>query len=86
MPLRRQWSELSLEKKLSIVVIPLTVTLIGVFVPIFLTKGGNGGTTPPAAAEKRSNLELIDMGSRRRRADAQAEPAPAHRLHRPKLG
>jgi hypothetical protein len=37
--LRRQWADLSLDKKLSIVVVPVVLTLVGLFVPRFLDDG-----------------------------------------------
>jgi hypothetical protein len=50
--LRRQWADLSLEKKLSIVVVPLVLTFVGVLAPRFLG-GGTGGS------ERKENLALV---------------------------
>jgi hypothetical protein len=60
--LRRSWAELSLEKKLSIVFIPLLVAAIGTGVPL-LVAGGSSDSAGGEAAEQapRSNLEVIDL-------------------------
>ena len=41
--LRRNWAELSFEKKLSIVVVPLLLAVISAGLPILLSGGGDDG-------------------------------------------
>jgi len=64
--LRQQWSELSLEKKLSIAVVPLTVALIGALVPVLVARGGSGDAAPATSAASSApasapGLEVIDV-------------------------
>jgi hypothetical protein len=57
--MKSSWDGFSLEKKLSVVIIPLATTLIATLVPIFLV-GGNDG----AAARKREGLDVVGLSVR----------------------
>lgn len=61
--LRRSWAELSFEKKLSIVIIPVLLALISVGVPILVSgDGGDGGASNGQTTDRpRSSLEVIDL-------------------------
>ena len=59
--LRRQRSELAFEKKLSIVIVPVLLALIGIAVPVLQLASGDDdaeGERPPPAD---SQLEVIDL-------------------------
>jgi hypothetical protein len=61
--LRRNWAELSFEKKLSIVVVPLLLAVISAGLPILLSGGGDDGAMQGGETTDgpRSNLEVIDL-------------------------
>lgn len=61
--LRRNWAELSFEKKLSIVVIPVLLGTIAAGVPL-LAGSGDGSSTGSSGSDTgrpRSNLEVVDL-------------------------
>jgi hypothetical protein len=71
--MRRQWSELAFEKKLSIVVVPLVVALLGIAVPVLQLfgddDGDDGGRAPAGPAP---SLEIVDLAVTD--GDPRAEP------------
>jgi hypothetical protein len=61
--LRRNWAQLSFEKKLSIVVIPLLLATIAAGIPL-LAGGGDSSSTGSSESDARaprSNLEIVDL-------------------------
>ena len=59
--LRRNWAELSFEKKLSIVVVPLLLAAIGTGVPILIGALGEDASAPPPEPAPRPSLEVVDL-------------------------
>jgi hypothetical protein len=60
--LRRSWAALSFEKKLSIVVIPLLLAVIGTGVPLLAAGSGGDENKPPSPkAAPRADLQVIDL-------------------------
>jgi hypothetical protein len=55
----REWRELSFEKKLGLVVVPLLGTVIGVTVPILAS--GHGSSKPSEATAPTENLQVVDL-------------------------
>ena len=61
--LRRNWAELSFEKKLSIVVVPILLAAIGTGIPILVGALGDDDTprSPRQDPTPRPNLEVVDL-------------------------
>jgi hypothetical protein len=76
--LRRQWSELAFEKKLSIVFVPVLIALIGIAVPVLQLASGDDeaeGERPPRADAR---LEVVDLAVTHGRLDV--EPRVTQRI------